>query len=296
MGMCGYELESNDMFADVKAAFKECMENNRTKSEATAELLDAFSEPAEDEDDAFFVYAALADGQMENGGILKRTQKKCLELLELQLQALDNGEYEIEDEEEYRKMLLSFRALVEAGKGKKKPRVKPLYTTWKIHDVYATQLKTEEAAGLGIAGRWALMWTVGYLQFSPKEKTPYVYLLLSPDDKCPTTREEIERCIWLRFSYYKEYRVELVSKSQEMFDEQGYIYIGNWEGFKTPEGEYIRGKGDGLIPPEHSSPPIEGDIVESAISVYVKQFEHRICRSYAIYQLGFSPREYPRFR
>lgn len=131
MGLAGYKMEDSDTFMDVKASYRDFLEDGMTPSEATKAVCEEYEEALEDEDDAVFIWAALADAQRDAGKPLVSTKKKCLTALEQEIVRLDAGEVEPKDPIAYRAMITDFRKEIEEGKKKPKKRRAPVKCDWK---------------------------------------------------------------------------------------------------------------------------------------------------------------------
>ena len=140
MGQSGFRFEDNDMFMDVKATFRERIQDHMTTGDATKAVCEEYEEALADDDDALFVITALADAQMDIGRILVSTQKRCLKAIDYELSGQYDRGWAPEDQEEFTNTLLGFRKLVEQGKRKPQPKRTLARCTWQPGDVYALPL------------------------------------------------------------------------------------------------------------------------------------------------------------
>lgn len=270
MGMVGYNMEDVDIYMDVKASFRNCMADAMTIGEASKAICEMYKEALADEDDAVFVWSALADAQREAGRLLVSTKKACLTILDREIARLKAGEIEPEDPEAYCTMLTGFRAEVELGKPKPKKRRAPIKCDWKAGDTYAVRLTGASAKLCGIENRYLLLRMTEPV-VSGSDVYPYVYMSVSNNTEFPCGKEDVANAEYIRVSYYKSYRIALISRTPEEFQSAGFQYIGNYSTIAPPEDEFV-------LPKEKRSMFCTSTLIEFLIE--------RACELYAFFGLG----------
>ena len=237
MGQSGFRFEDNDMFMDVKATFRERIQDHMTTGDATKAVCEEYEEALADDDDALFVITALADAQMDIGRILVSTQKRCLKAIDYELSGQYDRGWAPEDQEEFTNTLLGFRKLVEQGKRKPQPKRTLARCTWQPGDVYALPLTGKKAEQYGISGRYLLIRMVDTFCYG-RRIYPYVYLSVTASTEIPKTEADIAAATYLQINYKRVYRIVIVSRSQEEFDSANFQYIGNFP-YLLPPAEVI---------------------------------------------------------
>lgn len=82
MGTWGVELFSDDTAADVRAEYRELIEDGVEDAEATQHVLEHFREYLDDEDDGPVVWLALAVSQSQIGRLAPEVRDKALSVLD----------------------------------------------------------------------------------------------------------------------------------------------------------------------------------------------------------------------
>lgn len=270
MGISIYKMEDSDTFMDVKASFCDCIANAMTIGEATKAICEMYKEALDDADDAIFVWSALADAQRDAGRLLVSTQKSCLAVLDREIARLKAGEIEPEDPETYCTMLTDFRAEIEIGKPKPKKRHAPIKCDWKTGDTYAVQLTGASAKLCGIENHYLLLRMTEPL-ISGRDIYPYVYMSVSNSTKFPSGEEDVVHAKYIRVSHYKSYRIVLISRKQEGFQNAGFRYVGSFPSVPAPEDEFV-------LPEERRRMFCTSTLIDTLVE--------RACELYAFFCLG----------
>lgn len=82
MGTWGVELFSDDTAADVRAQYRELIEDGVEDAEATQQVLEQFREYLDDEDDGPVVWLALAVSQSQIGRLAPEVRDRALSVIE----------------------------------------------------------------------------------------------------------------------------------------------------------------------------------------------------------------------
>jgi hypothetical protein len=82
MGTRGVELFSDDTAADVRAQYRELIEDGVEDAEATQQVLESFQEYVDDEDDGPVVWLALAVSQSQVGRLSPEVRDKALSVID----------------------------------------------------------------------------------------------------------------------------------------------------------------------------------------------------------------------
>lgn len=82
MGTWGVSIFDDDLAMDIKAEFDDAIQNGLTVMEATGQVLVAFEDELEDEDEGPIIYLVLAVLQVALGDVQKDIRQKALEIIE----------------------------------------------------------------------------------------------------------------------------------------------------------------------------------------------------------------------
>lgn len=238
MGISGFVMEDSGVFMDVRASFLDYVHKGITISEATKSVCEMYNEMLTDDEDAVFAWSGLLDAQREAGRILMSTKRKCLSVLERELARVDAGEIEVDDLDAYRIMLSDFRAGIEVGMSKAKSRQMPISCEWRPGDVYAVRLVGDDAKLCGLEGRYLLLRMTEPI-VSGQDVYPYVYMSVSATTDFPHDEAGVAAATYIRVSYYRSYRIALVSRTQKEFQNVGFQYVGNFPAVASPEDEVV---------------------------------------------------------
>ena len=82
MGTWGTAIFSDDLASDIKLRFRNKIGSGKSSKDATAELLDEFSEEVNDLDESSVFWFALASTQWSLGRLIEDVKQKALEIIE----------------------------------------------------------------------------------------------------------------------------------------------------------------------------------------------------------------------
>lgn len=297
MGAWGVLLFQDDVAEEVRDAYIDLIKNGKTSQEATDELMADYELEIADPEDGPIFWFALADTQWRYGRLLDFVKDKAL------LHIRDGADL-TRWEEEGSKPALRRRAVLEKlqekllspmPKEKKFGKSRLFRCEWSYGDVYAYQMKSEEARACGLFGKYVLLRKVDEGLWHPGHIVPIVRLKIVDEGMLPKTAEEYDA-----IGYYMIWRVGLdsimldqqwpidtIEGSEErksikdlIFDDKGFvpeyllkfavtskkqirenfIYLGNFPNVRLPENEFV---------PNYR--------INIAYEIF-KLFESRICR------------------
>lgn len=270
MGICGTNLEDNDMFMDVKACFADYVENGETIDTATELVMVDYKEELSDEDDAVFVVMALADAQQDAGGVLASTKKLCLKAIEKEIFRIKSRGWNPIDSRKYEESLRSFERYIQKHGTKKRALKTPVKCTWKVGDVYALPLMGAKADLCGLTGHYLLLRMIEPYPVG-RDIFPNVYESVSAKTVLPKTEEDISSAKYIQTTFRGTYRIGLIARSQEEFDLAGFQYLGNFQHIEPPENEVV-------LPQEK--------LIRYGASTLLENIVDGACKSYAYVVLG----------
>ena len=274
MGIWGVGLYSNDVGMDVQSAFVEALHEGKEPEEITAQMQVDYAGELEDPWDAPAFWFALADTQWKRGMLLPEVKDKALSLIE---SGDEVAMWQQEDPalaKKREKVLNTLREkLLSPQPPRKSYRKRNLYQCqWRIGDVYAYQLESEEARERGLFGRYMLVRKVDEDICHPGHTIPIVYVKLTKDDKLPTSLAEYEALEYVQicfttndarfypidgrrpqediaeksklkyevdeYGFLPQFRASLMSTSDRVIPKK-LIYVGNFAEATAPRGEFI---------------------------------------------------------
>jgi hypothetical protein len=82
MGTWGAQILDDDLAMDIQAEFEQALEDGLSVKKATKQIIKAFQDVLEDEDEGPIVYLALAALQLERNELQPEIRKTALEIIE----------------------------------------------------------------------------------------------------------------------------------------------------------------------------------------------------------------------
>lgn len=118
---------------------------------------------------------------------------------------------------------------------------------WKIGDVYAFELKGQEAQDLGIKGDLCLLRKIDERANYPRKNqntVPILYMTICKKNALPKNEHELEEAGFLtsnvrqRYPYtHIEYRILFIIDSPKELEPLGLVYLGNYANARIPVDE-----------------------------------------------------------
>lgn len=239
MGTFGKGIFDNDVALDVKDRFLELFSEGKTASEINETLLKEFSSEMNDTDDSIPFWLALADIEWQHGILFPEVKSKALECLEdVKNQSLleaENANFTSSRLKVFDKLRVKLNSPQPKAK---KYRVRiPYKCDWKMFDVFAYPLESDDAKVAGLLGGYILLSMVGETKFLEWVVPVCAVKLVLPDqftydlselDKLPYTKVDSPRrgfpdCLFVMDNITKR-RIP-----------KKLIYIGNNPNMTLPE-------------------------------------------------------------
>lgn len=255
--MSGIGLNEFGICLDVQDEYRE-FRTTYSVMETLAHLKESFGECFDDDEETYSFWIGIAKVQTRRKEVLPVVAENALEVLERL-----NAEYQLRKSEIalLRKKLQDPSLRISEAEAKKTPISKKAHRkfqcTWKRGDVYAFQLKSEEAKKLGLDQKWILLRKVAEKANYPYEGgriIPVVHFMLWEEKNLPEDDADLELASWFRTHSVTSrrngrmcYRYLLDLTSKKSVETYGMIYLGNFSGTGTPEDE-ISTERAGLTP------------------------------------------------
>lgn len=271
MSTWGPGIYQNDVSDDVKNFFRDQLHRGKDAAQITRELLESFREEISDSDDGPNFWLALADVQWDMGRLLPEVKSNALACLSdgsamMPWVGLSSGEIT--------KRKRGLEKLAEKLNTPQPPEKKVsqyrLYQCpWKVGDVFALPLESEQAKTLGLEGGWLLLEKAGERVWHPGHHVPEMYGKLFVGSVFPGTSDEYEQLEYIKHSnawydlslfscpdssdqsnfanrirsidengYLTEYRFKMITTSQRVIPKK-LIYVGNFAGAAHPAKEFV---------------------------------------------------------
>ena len=271
MSIWGPGLYQNDVSDDVKRFFNDQLHRGKSADQITRELMESFREEITDSDDRPNFWLALADVQWDMGRLLPEVRAQALA-------CLSDGSSIYPWEEEDKENVAKRRQVLEKLSEKlnmpqppeKKVSLYRLYQCpWKVGDVFAFPLESEQAQALGLMDGWILLEKVGERKWHPGHRVPEMYAKLFAGSAFPGTIDEYEHLEYIKQSshwrdlslfsipdpsdqshfaniirsidengYQTVYRFKIITTSKRSLPKD-LVYVGNFAGAKHPAMEYV---------------------------------------------------------
>ena len=271
MSIWGPGLYQNDVSDDVKRHFSDQLHRGKDASQITQELTETFREVLTDWDDRANFWLALADVQWNMGRLLPEVKDNALTCLSDGSALLSWAQLSGKELTKRRKVLekLAEKLNTPQPPEKKVSQYRLYQCSWKVGDVFALPLKSEQARTLGLEGGWLLLEKAGERVWHPGHHVPEMYAKLFVGFTLPSTLEEYEQLEYIRRSsnwydlsqfpypdssdqsnfanrirsidengYLTEYRFMMITTSKRVIP-QNLIYAGNFAGATHPAKEFV---------------------------------------------------------
>ncbi len=259
MGSWGVKLYQDDVACDVKTEYVEALKKGISNEEITEKLINEYTGDIDDEPIFWF---ALADTQWNYGRLLQEVKSNAIKFID--------SEVDLERWDENPKLYGKRKKVLEELKEKlntpqpseKKVRSygKPYKCEWKIGDVFAYPLKSEEAKEAGFEGQYLILIKTGETKWYPEHIIPVVKIKITKNRKIPTAVEEINELEYIQSNVYladfsvrksaqklpkdeygftPEYEFSIITTSNRVIP-KSLQFIGNFNNqIKKPKIEYM---------------------------------------------------------
>lgn len=300
MGTWGFGLYENDLSLDVKDEFEELYKEGKTAQEITDKLTEEYRDIMGDIEEEPLFWLALADTQWDSGVLLPSVKEKALFWLnicqETQRTRTMDGVAEARKGtlDDLREKLLSPQPPM-----KKVRKGRRFICPWKLGDVFAWQLESDQAKERGLYGRYLLIQKVDEGTWYPGHIVPIVYVKITKDANLPANVEEYDQLEYVQISFSKyeerfwpidmrrpqediaekakidyqvdeygflpQYRITLIHTSKKAIPES-LIYVGNFANAARPQKEFV--------------PHVKVNIVAAAWKKFETTFETIVLKRY----------------
>lgn len=240
MGAWGVLLYQDDVAEEVRDSYIDLIKNGKTSQEATDELMADYEFEIANPEDGPIFWFALADTQWSYGRLLDFVKDKAL------LHIRDGADL-IRWEAEGPKPALRRRAVLEKlqekllspmPKEKKFGKSRLFRCEWSYGDVYAYQMKSEEARTCGLFGKYVLLRKVDEGLWHPGHIVPIVRLKIVDEGMLPHSIEDYNKLPYFIIGNMnlesietdQQFPVEIIEFSQQrkpinelIFNENGMV-------------------------------------------------------------------------
>lgn len=253
MGAWGVKIYQDDVACDVKEEYVEALKKGISNEEITEKLIEEYTSYEDEEEEAIF-WIALSDIQWKYGRLKEEVKVNALRVIE---SGIDLRKWEEDSKllEKRKQVLLELKEKLNNPQPPEK-KVKGYGASykceWKIGDVFAYPLKSEEAKSLGFEGQYLIIIKTGETGWYPEHIIPVVKVKITKNGKIPETIEEINELEFIQssvYTYYDNfsvnfeefslpkdeygitpiYNILLLVKSKRVIPKQ-LIFIGNFDG------------------------------------------------------------------
>lgn len=276
MGNWGTGLYQNDIADDVRYFYKDQLRRGIAGPEITKWLIEDNLELLSSDDDAPDFWFALADTQWALGRLEEMVKENALHLI-----VNGSGLRRWQDSDfmtisKRKKVLQELKERLEAPQPPKKEiaQYRICRCQWRVGDVYAYPLQSNDARENGLQGEFLLLHKVGETVEWPGHTIPVVRVKITRDATLPTTGSEFDKLDYVQVSQahpldflqgylggifvdgkevdnpcanqYDEvpiYCLRLLNTSKKIIP-KNLIYVGNYSNIIQPSMEYISPKGD----------------------------------------------------
>ena len=230
------------MVYEVRDEYKKCRQNGASRAEAVETLKTSYRAELTEgkEDDGRLFWIGLAEGQCHYQELTSEVAEEALSAL-LVLEQYD-WHLSMKDIQKRRKQY-SQAPMPEKSRIRKSTKFR---CKWKIGDTFAYQLRGDEVAECGLAGKSLLLQKVDEMEFTEGKILPVVMLSICPSDALPTNPEEYKQYPLLMLEnrrsispHFFEYRAELIVGSTRTLNKYELEYVGNFLDANIPENDVI---------------------------------------------------------
>ena len=231
----------------------------------------SFQEELKDPDDGPNFWMALADVQWDMGRLLPEVREKALACLSDGSALLPWEEASKKDRAKRKQVLekLAEKLNTSQPPEKKVSQYRLYQCPWKVGDVFALPLESDQAQTLGLTEGWILLEKAGEVGWHPGHRIPAMYAKLLVGPTFPGTLEEYECIKYVKLSshwydlsihhisdpldrsnyanrirsidengYLTTYRFGIITTSKRSIP-KNLIYVGNFAGAQHPAKDYV---------------------------------------------------------
>lgn len=271
MSIWGSGIYQNDVSDDVRSYFRDQLHRGKDATQITTELLDSFREEITDSDDRPNFWLALADVQWDMGRLLPEVKSNAMACLSDGSALLPWAGLSSRELTKRKRVLekLTEKLNTPQPTEKKVSQYRLYQCPWKIGDVFALPLESEQANTLGLEGGWLLLEKVGERVWHPGHHVPEMYAKLFVGPVFPGTLDEYKQLEYIKISstwydlslfscpdssdqsnyanrirsidengYLSEYRFKMITTSQRVIP-QNLIFVSNFSGTTHPAKEFV---------------------------------------------------------
>lgn len=288
MGAWGTGLYCDDVAQDIKDDYIEQLKTGKTDEEALKYIIESNKYLLDDEDDGPVFWFALADTLWNLGRLDDFVKEKAMYYLNeggnLRKWKLENPKESIKREKVLNDL---YNKLNTIQPEKKRISKRKLYKCeWKIGDVFAYPLLSNEAKDNGLYGRYIILIKVGEVTWYPGHVIPIVRIKITKDNQLPNSAEEIDMLEYVQISIdfknrcdkqlYKQYggnpiyQCILYTTSKKVIP-RNIVYINNYSNLKLPEIEFVNFVSNDEIPFK-SWANLEDYVIKKYLGYNLKQF------------------------
>lgn len=271
MSIWGPGLYQNDVSDDVKRYFRDQLHRGKNADQITKELMESFQKELADTDDQPHFWLALADVQWDTGRLLPEVRAQALACLANGSAFQPWGQSHKKDIAKRRQVLekLAKKLNTPQPPEKKVSQYRLYQCPWKVGDVFALPLESDQAQALGLTGSWLLLEKTGERIWHPGHHIPEMYAKIFVGSMLPITSEEYEQAEYIKRSsdwydlslfsypdpsdhsnfanrirsisengYLTEYRFKMITTSQRSIP-KNLLYVGNFADVEHPAKEFV---------------------------------------------------------
>lgn len=272
--------------------------------QATEQILESMKDDFEDYDDGPFCWIGLAKAQIRRKELMDIVAENAIGQLDVAIlraadqdlcfrkNAIQKFREELKDEK--------YRVSTEVIDKIPKPKIKKEYRCpWKKGDVFAYQMRSDEAKAAGLYGKYCLIRKIDEESRDSLDEPrtwPIVYITIWDKADLPQNMSEIQKAgymqtgiAWkhaftvnprkeLKIDLF-QYRLELKIWGEKQLEKYNFQYLGNYPRLDIPSKEVVM---------VHASTGIKWlDTGWGVEKVELKQFEKRICELYTKYGVSY---------
>lgn len=271
MSTWGPGIYQNDVSDDVRSYFRDQLHRGKDAVQITRELLESCREEVSDSEDRPNFWLALADVQWDMGRLLPEVKSNALACLSDGSALLPWTGLSVKELAKRKQVLekLAEKLNTPQPPEKKVSQYRLYQCPWKVGDVFALPLESEQAKALGLEGGWLLLEKAGERIWHPGHHVPEMYAKLFVGAIFPATLDEYSELEYIKrsstkydsslFPYPDSSDQSNIANMIRSFDENGYltvyrfkmittskrvipknlIYVGNFADAVHPEKEFI---------------------------------------------------------
>ncbi len=245
MGTWETGLYDNDLSCDVRDDYIGKLKAGKTDEEALNEILEEYEEEAEDDDEKYNFYIALADTMWKKGRMTEDIKKMALKMIE-EDKVSERWEDERVRKERAKKLDKVKERIESAMPTRKKISIhKPYVLGWEEKDVYTFQISSnnQKIEGFEKYIGWHVLFYVDriYLEdwyvhgINDELADAYFFLMEEEPKEASDIKKAKNVCFyWENKAFrYKTCICETSKRSRP----STFRYLGKYDGFKMPKNE-----------------------------------------------------------